>query len=306
MTLRQAQRLLRLDIHNKIAHSTGFANRVHIWGFPHCSPKTADVESDLWTTLRSLDIGEPDYICRNEQVDRVEQSLRSQELLLEDIPDTDSAACVTSGNVKDFLQTHSAETLRLSVLLECDDATEQPEAARQFYRQFVSSVDNYVTRHLGAGCDSETADCDTRLLQILDDQESRHLQFLTELKTRKALDVLWESIIMLRPFLEETELRPSGAIVLAAKVRILRCLASLGVTLDPESTRPATDGRMASVVDAVASFRQEVRSFALEDKHGRLDLITACDRVRYALLKAGVKLQDSKKQVPWLWTVPKT
>ncbi|KAF0288612.1 hypothetical protein FJT64_013021 [Amphibalanus amphitrite] len=46
-----------------------------------------------------------------------------------------------------------------------------------------------------------------------------------------------------------------------------------------------------AVVDAAAEFRRAVRSYALQDRKQRAELMTACDAVRDQLLKAGIKLQ---------------
>ncbi|XP_037088305.1 uncharacterized protein LOC119108867 isoform X2 [Pollicipes pollicipes] len=306
LTVHQARNVLRLDAYRNILHLSGDVDLLHLWAFPNSSAKTADLESDVWATLCSLGVQRPHHVCDSKQLDIIEQRLLKEGSMVVDFAATEaSAGSPLSGSVKDFLQTHPAEMLRLSTLLE-SDVVEQPEGAVRFYRTFVSFVDDYVTRNLSSESDIGSAECDLHISQTLQDQETEYYRHLYNFETRKALDVLWETMTLLRSSVESGAAGGTSALaLLAAKHRLLGHLARLGVTLDDAPAQPASDGRMSAIVDAAAAFRHEVRRFALEDKDKRAELMGACDGLRNALLEMGVKLQDKKNQALWLWTTPK-
>lgn len=307
LNIQQAMKVLRLDICRKILSDSRDINPVHLWGFYNSSPKTADAESDVWVTLRSIGVPKPDHIYSNQQLAHLEERLQDDAALIMDLSNSEGSTENSCPTIRSFLQTHPVELLRLSALLETDAAMEQAEGAMQFYRTFLSVLDDHVMDDItGQNAKRDRGERDCSILQILTEQETRYHLHLNNFETRLALDVLWETMLLIKQHLESDAAGTvSPMVLLAARRRLVGHLASLGVTLHTEAVEPAADGKLSTVIDTVAAFRREVRSYALQDRKERGELMIACDGVRDSLLKAGVKLQDKKNQTAWLWAPTK-
>ncbi|XP_043220959.1 uncharacterized protein LOC122381140 isoform X1 [Amphibalanus amphitrite] len=304
LSVPQAMKVLRLDICRRIFCDLKDVNHVQLWGFYNASPKTGDLESDFWMSLRSVGVPKPPTVFRNKQLELLEDRLADGASLVVDVSEPAGAAAASSQTLRDYLQTQRAELLRLSALLETgtthgDGSTEQAEGAMRFYQQFLFSVETRVAGILE--CPSAQPESDLSILQVLSEEEARYHRHLNRFETRLALDVLWETMLLVRRHVESAGDAVPAAALLAASHRLIGHLERLGVPLHCQAAEPAADGRLSAVVDAAAEFRRAVRSYALQDRKQRAELMTACDAVRDQLLKAGIKLQDKKNQVSWLW-----